>query len=256
MLEDRNALLRRVEELEPWFYSFDLGDGQVVTSKLPQHVSGIHETRLEMLIRAIHQQFGDRLSAASCIDIGCHEGYFSFEMADKVRSVIGLDVREQSIEKAELIRALKNVRNVAFKVGSCYDLKDFSDNEFDLTLFLGVLYHLDNPLDALRNIARITREQCIIETQIIEDFAGSTEWGSKLWHRDYKGIFALIDERPEFEAGNAESGSYGLILCPSLQALKYMLGAVGFRQVSVVTPPVGAYEQHSRGKRVVVSAVK
>lgn len=256
MREDREALLLRAAELEPWFYSFDLGDGREIVSKLPENVEGIHETRLTMLMSAVHEQFGSRLAAAKCVDVGCHEGYFSFQIADKVDSVVGLDVREQSVEKADLIRKIKQVKNVAFKTGSCYDLSEFADQEFDLTLFLGVLYHLDNPLDALRNIARITREQCVIETQVVDDIAGSTEWGSERWRRDYKGVFALIDERPEFEAGNAEAGSYGLILCPSLQALEYMLRAVGFRHVSVVMPPPGGYEQHVRGKRVVVSAVK
>ena len=119
-----------------------------------------------------------------------------------------------------------------------------------------MLYHLDNPIGALRSISNATKELCVIETQIIDDFAGKTEWGSHDWHREYKGAFVLIDERPEYDSGNAEAGSYGLSLCPSLSALRIMLQAVGFKHIEVMSAPVGGYEQHARGKRVVVSAAK
>jgi tRNA (mo5U34)-methyltransferase len=36
---------------------------------------------------------------------------------------------------------------------------------WDITLYLGVLYHMTDPLGALRRVAAITNEQCIIETE-------------------------------------------------------------------------------------------
>jgi tRNA (mo5U34)-methyltransferase len=36
---------------------------------------------------------------------------------------------------------------------------------WDITLYLGVLYHMPDPVGALRRVAAITREQCIIETE-------------------------------------------------------------------------------------------
>ena len=256
MSEDRELLLAQIEKHEPWFYDFDIGGNHVIKSKLPVNIRGIHETRLTMLLEAVTGHFGDRLSSVDCLDIGCHEGYFSLEIADRVRSVKGVDVRSESLEKAELVRKLKDAKNVSFSRGDCFKLDEAVQDKFDLTLFLGVLYHLDNPLGALREVSRVTKELCVIETQVVDELPGKTEWGSKDWQRDYKGTFALIDERPEFDSGNAEAGSFGLSLCPSLGALRVMLEAVGFRQITVVNAPVGGYEQHVRGKRVVVSAAK
>lgn len=36
---------------------------------------------------------------------------------------------------------------------------------WDITLYLGVLYHMQHPLGALRRVATITKEQCLIETE-------------------------------------------------------------------------------------------
>jgi tRNA (mo5U34)-methyltransferase len=36
---------------------------------------------------------------------------------------------------------------------------------WDITLYLGVLYHMPDPLGALRRVGAITKEQCIIETE-------------------------------------------------------------------------------------------
>lgn len=255
-MNKKQELLKQIAALEPWFYTFDLGEGQIIQSKLPENVQGIHETRLQMMLSAVEKHFGDRLSDVRCLDIGCHEGFFSLEMAKKVMNVKGIDVRTESLEKAELVRKLKGIENTIFCHGNCYNLDEDFPDPYDLTLFLGVLYHLSDPIRALQKISKVTKELCVIETQVIDDIACETEWGSRDWHRKYEGTFALIDERPEYDSACPEAGSYGLILCPSLNALLFMLQAVGFKHIELVAAPAGGYEQHVRGKRVIVSAAK
>jgi Protein of unknown function (DUF1698) len=38
---------------------------------------------------------------------------------------------------------------------------------FDVVLYLGVLYHMENPLDAMRRLAAVTGEVAIIETEAV-----------------------------------------------------------------------------------------
>lgn len=256
MDEKRENLLRLVRTHE-WVYDFDLGYGEKIQSRLPENVRGIVETRSRMVFPEIKKHFGDELSDVRCLDVGCHEGFMSFETAQLVKNVKGIDVRKESLEKAELIRQLKGVENVTFSYGDCYKLDEYFKDPFELTLFVGVLYHLYDPIGALRNISRVTKKLCVIETQVIDEATGGVaEWGSKDWLRDYKGTFALIDESSEFDSGNAEAGSYGLSLCPSISALLFMLQAVGFKNINIVPAPLEGYEQYVRGKRVVVSAAK
>ena len=255
-VNERQKLLKQVTALEPWFYTFDLGNGEIVESKLPKNIQGIHETRLQMVLSAVEKHFSNRLPNVKCLDIGCHEGFFSFEISKKVMSVTALDVRNESLQKAELIQKLSCAKNINFRYGDCHELDQYISEPYDLTLFLGVLYHLSDPIGALLNIAKVTKELCVIETQVIDDIAGQTEWGSKDWHREYKGTFALIDERPEYDNACPEAGSFGLILCPSLTALLFILRAVGFKRIELIAPPVNGYEQHVRGKRVILTAAK
>lgn len=253
---NNEELIKKINQYKEWFYDFDLGSELNVSSKLSNNVKAVHQTRLQMVMATIDDYFGDNLSQVSCLDIGCHEGYFSFELAKKVNSVLGIDIRADSLEKADLIRRLKKINNVVFQKGDCYNLEKFTESKFDLTLFLGVLYHLDNPIGALKSLSAITTKLCIIETQIIDDIDAQIEWGSKKWLRKCDGLFAVIDESSEFDAGNAESGSFSISLCPSIGAIYSILMAVGFKKINIVKPPIDAYEQHARGRRVVISAAK
>jgi ubiquinone/menaquinone biosynthesis C-methylase UbiE len=246
---------RQIEELAPWFYEFDLGEYGRTTSALPPEVLPIHKTRLAMVERVVDQYFGGRLSEIRCLDMGCHEGFYSAAMARKgVREVLGLDVRPESLNKARFVASALGLSNASFAERNCEDLSGVEPRE--LCLFLGLLYHLENPMLCLRNMARVTREVCIVETQVVEEVEGHAEWGSQLWTRPYHGILALIDETGEFENRNTETGASPVATCPSPKALRFMLLQAGFRRVEFIEPPAGAYEQHSRKQRVVCAAYK
>ena len=47
----------------------------------------------------------------------------------------------------------------------------------------------------------------MVETQVVEEVEGFSEWGYRQWVRPYQGILALIDESGEFFARNAETGA-------------------------------------------------
>jgi tRNA (mo5U34)-methyltransferase len=246
-----------IENLGPWFYNFDLGPHGRTASALPPEVQAIHTTRLEMVERAVGAHFGPRLREVRCLDVGCHEGYYSLAMARKgARRVLGLDVREDNIAKARFVAGSLGVGNVEYGIKNCEDIREAGLGTFELCLFLGILYHLENPMLCLRNIAAVTSEMCVVETQVADEVEGYTEWGAKEWTRPYHGILAVIDESGEYYAGNQETGASPLATCPSPRALETMLKHAGFRRVDFIEPPPDAYEQHARRKRVVCAAYK
>ena len=247
----------QITALAPWFYPFDLGNGLKTQSQIPPEVTGIFETRLEMVNALVEEHFGPRLPEISCLDVGCHEGFYSIAMAKKgIRQVVGMDVRESNLRKARFVAATLGLSQIRFQPGNCERLRVEEVGQHELTLFLGVLYHLENPMLCLRNLSSVTKELCIVETQVIEEVEGSTDWGSQQWTRPYQGVMAVIDESGEFYADNAETGSTPVALCPSPKALAFLLKQAGFRRTEIVKPPPGAYEQHARGKRVVCAAYK
>ncbi len=250
-------MVSRIAELGPWFYPFDLGQGVRTESSVPASVTGIFETRLEMVNQVVDSHFGSRLAETSCLDVGCHEGFYTVAMARRgMRRVVGMDVREINLRKARFVADVLGLTNVLFFEGNCEQLRADDFGRFDLTLFLGVLYHLENPMICLRNLSAVTKELTIVETQVIEEVEGSTEWGAQEWTRGYQGVLAVIDESAEFHTDIRETGGTPVALCPSPKALAFLLRQAGFRRVEFVAPSPGAYEQHQRGRRVVCAAYK
>lgn len=245
-----------IEQLGPWFYPFDFGGGLHTTTLVPPSVTEIFDTRLRMAEKALDAHFHGRERGLECLDIGCHEGFYSLAMARRGMRVLGVDAREENLNRARFVARAMGIGNVAYREGRVETLAADQGRTFDLTLFLGVLYHVEDPMRCLRQVAAVTGEMCIIETQVVDEVEGTAEWGSKDWLRPWHGILALIDETGEFDAGNRETGVTPMATCPSPKALRFMLHQAGFRRVEQIPPHEGAYEQHARGKRVVYAAWK
>ena len=133
-------MVTRVAELGPWFYPFDLGHGVRTESAIPASVAGIFETRLAMVNQVVDRHFGPRLAEADCLDLGCHEGFYTVAMARRgMHRVVGMDVREVNLRKARFVAEALGLSEVSFFEGNCEQLRVEAVGQFDLTLFLGVL---------------------------------------------------------------------------------------------------------------------
>jgi len=246
-----------IDALGPWFYRFEFGDGIETTSAIPPAVTDIFDTRLSMINTVVDEHFGARLPEIECLDIGCHEGFYSLAMARRgVKKVIGVDAREENLHRARFVARAMGLDRVEYRGGRAETLSADLNRKFNLTLFLGLLYHVEDPMRCLREVAAVTGELCIVETQVVEEVEGETEWGSRDWVRPYQGIIAIIDEAGEFDAGIRETGISPMATCPSTKALLYMLKRAGFSRTEILLPPYGSYEQHVRGRRVVCAAWK
>ena len=64
---------------------------------------------------------------------------------------------------------------------------------FDIVLLFGLLYHLEDPVAALRLARRLTRRVCLLETQLAPNLAGILDWGTSSTVKSIQGSFAIID---------------------------------------------------------------
>lgn len=248
---DSSALLDRVRS-RPWFYEFDLPDGTVTTTYLPPGVSAIHTTRLAMLWQAL-ESFGSRVGDLTAIDIACHQGFFATHLARKgFRDVLAVDARPEHLADAALIAQAYGLGNVHTMQADINTIDAKALGTFDVTLMLGLLYHVENPVGLLRLARALTGRACVIETQVTPNMTGVVDWGSYRFQRPMVGSIAIIDETAETHA--PEASTTGICLCPSYEALVWLLGKVGFARVERIAPPDGAYEQHASGKRVMIVA--
>jgi tRNA (mo5U34)-methyltransferase len=156
----KEALIKRVNSL-PWFHQIDLGNG-IVT---PGRTSIDH-------LRAVADVFFDTsIAGKSVLDIGCYDGFFSFEAKRRGASrVLATDyfmwkhdprVRE-SFETARDAVA----PDLEDKVIDLSDLNVETVGKFDIVLFSGVFYHLRHPLLVLEQIAALATETLVVETHL------------------------------------------------------------------------------------------
>lgn len=244
---DRNAILAR-----EWFYQFTLPDGTVAPCRTPAHVTAIHPTRLRMLETALAPLNSQRQQDLSAIDIACHQGYFTQALAARgLKRVLGVDARQTHVDDTALITRAMGHANVSTLKSDLFDLPKAGLGQFDIVLLFGLLYHVENPVGALRVAHSLTRQVCVVETQIAPGMTGGIDWGSYEYMKPMQGSFAVIDETEELHG--PEMSITGICLCPSLDALVWIMQKVGFKRVEVIPPPPDAYEQHRFGKRAVVA---
>jgi tRNA (mo5U34)-methyltransferase len=236
-----------------WFYEFDLPDGTTTPSYLPPGVAKIHSTRLEMLWRALAPLAAAGWPALTAVDVACHQGFFASHLARKgCRDVLAVDARPEHIADTALIGALYGLPNLRTAQVDINRLDPATLGTFDVTLMLGLLYHVENPVGTMRLARALTRRACVIETQVVPNMTGVVDWGAYTFQRPMIGSFAIIDETDETHA--PEASTTGICLCPSYDALVWVLRKVGFARVERIAPPADAYEQLAAGKRVMVIA--
>ena len=141
-----------------------------------------------------------------------------------------------------------------FRQSDVHSLDPARDGRFDLVLCLGLIYHLENPVGALRTARALTADGglCLVETQVAPGLSGAIDYGHHTFVKPLMGSFAIVDETDETHG--PETSTTGICLVPSLDALLWILRKVGFRHAQVLPVPAGGYEQLAHGKRVMVAA--
>lgn len=236
-----------------WFYGYELPDGTRLPTWHDGRLDAIHDTRWRMVSDCLSGEFPGGSDNHSAIDLACHQGWFAIQLAQAgFRKVHGVDARRSHVEDSRLIASILGLDQLAFEQGDVFDLDTDAAGTYDVVLVLGLLYHLENPVGALRIAHALCGGVCLIETQVVPGMSGMVDYGSYEYVRPLKGSFGVIDETDDTHG--PEASVTGICLVPSLEALMWILDKVGFSSAEVLTPPEDAYEQLRHGKRVMVAA--
>lgn len=236
-----------------WFYPFRLPSGRVTPTYDGGALDRIHETRLQMMDAALARAFGGDMGARSAVDLACHEGYFSTELLRRgVGSVTGIDARPEHVANATLIRdALGFTDRLRLLQSDVHALDAAALGTHDLVLCFGLIYHLENPVGALRVARALTRRLCLVETQVVPGMTGWVDYGSYRFVRPLKGSFGIIDEIDDTHG--PEASTTGICLVPSIEALVWIMERIGFDRVEILPVPDDGYEQLVHRKRVMAA---
>lgn len=237
--------LRELAERPGWFHSIDLGQGVVTRGITPPD--------------AIPDSVLPEFTGRSVLDVGAWDGGNSFRAerfgAKRVVAldhyVWGVDIArrqkywdecaargefpDQSLDETEFwddglpgrrhfdlaVAALDS--SVEAVVGDFMkvDLDDLGT--FDVVLYLGVLYHMKEPLTALERVRSVTNEVAVIETAAVH-----------IPRHDGQGLV-------QFVAGNELHNDFGNWYLPTESGLHALCRAAGFKRiVTKQGPAVGA----------------
>ena len=240
--------LKQLIDQRDWFYRFELPDGSATRSYLPESARAVHDTRLNM-VRQVLEPLLKRHPGLSALDLASHQGWFSLQVAAMGCSpVVGLEPRASHVADARLMTQAMGCSNVRFVESDIQHIAETGIEPAEVVLMLGLIYHLENPVAAIRTARAYCRRVCLIETQVGPHLSGMLDWGSYEFVRPIQGCFTVIDETDETHGG--EASTEGICLAPSAETLLWIMHKVGFRDVALVSPPADGYEQHRHGKRV------
>jgi tRNA (mo5U34)-methyltransferase len=198
-------LRRRVQALR-WFHTMDLGHGVVTPGVIDP-------------ARIVPRLGLPDLAGRTVLDVGAWDGFFSFEAERRgAARVVAADWFSWGHggwgTKAafETARAALDSQVEDLEV-DVMDLDPDRVGTFDVVLFLGVLYHMRDPLGALERVAAVTGDLLVVETEV-----------GMLLHRQPAAAFY-----PGAELAGDETNWWA----PNPAAVVGMLRVAGFREVEL-----------------------
>jgi tRNA (mo5U34)-methyltransferase len=137
----QDEIRRRVSELGEWFHNLDIRGVQTA----PDHFLGDYPS---FKWRRFQHAIPADLSGKSVLDIGCNAGFYSIEMKRRgAQRVVGIDSDSGYLAQARFAADMNGV-DIEFHELDVYSVPELKE-QFDIVLFMGVLYHLRHPLLAL-----------------------------------------------------------------------------------------------------------
>jgi tRNA (mo5U34)-methyltransferase len=184
----REEIQRRVSELGDWFHNMELGGVQTA----PNHFLGDYPA---LKWRRMQHALPSDLTGKKVLDIGCNGGYYSIEMKRRgAARVVAIDSDPFYLSQARFAAEV-NEMNIEFREMDVYDIAEL-DEQFDLVLFMGVLYHLRHPLLALDLLHRHVVKDTLVFQSLMR---GSTE------------IVSLVPDYPFSETEVFDQPGYPLL---------------------------------------------
>lgn len=197
-----------------WYHTLDLGDGVITPGAVPA----------EALAQSAKRVFKHPIAGLSVLDIGCWDGYFSFEA--RRRGASGVVAADHFVwdgpgwgQKAAFDLAREAIDpSVEPLVIPFEDMTpDAVGERFDIVLYLAMLYHLKDPLGAIERAAAFAERMIVVETHVDNRLPADVP------------AFAFY---PKDEVGGDPSVWWG----PNVAGLRAALIACGFSKVEVDAP--------------------
>jgi hypothetical protein len=221
---------------------------------------------MELIYRFLGIRSMENISARRhrLLDLGSAEGLQSIEAAMHGFDTVGVEGRELFIERAEFAKKIFALGNVRFVHGDVRTISKDMLGVFDITLCLGILYHLDREamLPFFRAVSEMTSHLLIIDTHV--DNAASVaryklgetsdierKYFGRMHYEHPKGL-SILQKLARIRASLDNEKSFWF----DYPSLCQILADHGFNYVLDVKRPVHNMNADFRQTRVLLAALK
>jgi SAM-dependent methyltransferase len=244
-----------IHRLAPFHHDVRLPYG-LQTAPRETRKSSVKPSRLENLVGhafpGLLEVCGGSFDGMRVLDLACSSGGFSMQ-ASRLGAdyVLGVDVVDRYIEQAEFIKAALGIKNVEFKKLDIYELDESNVGRFDVTFCLGLLYHLENPVLAMRKVSAVTGRVMILDTATMvtenEEVA--------LWHMNFPSPAPATGNKRA--ATNLWRDRPYCQFRPNVTAVRQLLEFLGFDDVRRVEPKAdNTRKEYFNGERTTFIATR
>ena len=173
-------------------------------------------------------------SGMRVLDLGARDGFFSFELERRGAEVLAIDYMPAERTGFPIAAQLLGSR-VVLRQANLYHLTAAEIGTFDLVLFLGLLYHLPDPIRAIRIVRSLCTWRMYLETLVIDE--------AVLMPDGSEAPLAQIDQRlaavplMQFFPGAVCNGDPTNYWGPNVRCVEAMLAEAEFRVERVARVP-------------------
>jgi tRNA (mo5U34)-methyltransferase len=230
-ITDPETIRKRIAEHGRWWHEIELAPG-IVTP-------GDDSNRMKLPILdglGLPQD----LRGLRALDIGCSDGYFTFALEARGAEVVAIDFVPETYTGFATAREILG-SNADYRMDNVYNLDPKTYGTFDIVLFLGVLYHLRKPLEALDRIRSVMRDgaRLFVGTMMIDEYVQLPD-GSVTTVAPLNPLLAQV---PLWQAypGDSLNGDFTNCFAPNRRALEVALTEAQFRVDVVQVVSMGGY---------------
>jgi Methyltransferase domain len=212
------------------------------------------EIKLRRILQIVADSAPKPLTDLRVLDLACLEGLYAVEMAQQGATVVGIEGRAASLEKARFAGQTLGLKQLEFYQDDVRNLSPAKYGNFDVVLCLGILYHLDMPdaVQFLALIAAVCQGFAIIDTHVGQaktayQHDGKTYWGQL--YIEHEATATIAERQQNLWASLDNANSVWLTRNSLLNALTH----VGFTSVYECCMPA---EHQKPSDRLTLLAIK
>lgn len=197
MLKDSDMFTNKDHWYDGWFYDVFIAPNQ---DKLFNEIKNLIEPNKKI------------------IDVGCGTGRFSFVIADKCQSILGIDLSIRNIERAQLKLSKNPNDKISFLHTSVSNILSENKNHFDYAVLTYVIHEVSENL----RINLLNELSQIADKIIIGDYLVPKQ--KRLWN--------VLNEIVEFAAGKEHYNNYKSYIGNG--GIRYLANKAGLKIISEI----------------------